>query len=42
MKEIDDFEPFDTQSVVPMTWYDWVEMKRIVNALVEEIKEMKK
>lgn len=38
MKEIDDFQPFDTQTLKPMDWYEWVEMKRIVNAIVEELK----
>jgi hypothetical protein len=42
LKEIDNFEPFDTQSLKPFDWYDWVEMKRIINALVDEVKEMKK
>lgn len=42
MKEIDDFQPFDTQTLKPMDWYEWVEMKRIVNAIVEEVKELKK
>jgi hypothetical protein len=42
MKEIDDFVPFDTQSLKPMTWWDWLEMKRIINALVEEVKEQSK
>jgi uncharacterized protein YqcC (DUF446 family) len=39
MKEIDDFEPFDTQTLEPMDWYDWVKMKRIVNAIVKEMKK---
>lgn len=41
MKEIEGFTPFDTQTLKPMDWYEWVEMKRIVNALVEEVRELK-
>lgn len=41
MNEIEGFKPFDTQTLKPMDWYEWVEMKRIVNALVKEVKELK-
>ena len=42
MKEIDNFTPFDTQTLKPMDQYEWIEVKRIVNALVAEVKELKK
>ena len=41
-KEIDEFEPFDTQTLKPMDWYDYSKMKRIINILVKEVKELKK
>lgn len=41
MREIDEFKPFDTQTLKPMDYFEQIELKRIVNALVEEVKRLR-
>ena len=38
MNELDEWEPFDPQSLAPPQSWDYVKMKRIINILVDEVK----
>ncbi len=42
MSQLDDFKPFDTQTLQALTFDDMMEMKRIINVLVKEVQELKK
>jgi hypothetical protein len=42
MRQIDEFKPFDTQTLREMNIYEFIEMKRIINILVAEVRELRK
>lgn len=40
--ELEDFEPFDTQTLKPDEYWDHTKIKRIINVLVEKVLELEK
>lgn len=42
MGELEEFEPFDTQSLRPMEFWDFNKIMRTLNVLVDEVKQLKK
>ena len=42
MNELDNFKPFDAQTLKPIDFWEMQEIRRAINMLVEEVKELKK